>query len=264
MKLIKKIAAIVVAAAVSVAGLAVAASADTSFAKGTRTLNSGSPERIPYLVETKQQTDFKLPVKTSGTVTVKFIVDSVKGATYGTGTNSMRFELYKSDGSSFKVVSPNNWSEGGKYIPEDFLTDDGIRKSITFSEWYYNYAGSVSWNVSEGTYYLRVVKSSGSGSITLSAIYEQGKASSGSSSSSSSSSDELNTFQISMKKGSSITLSGLTADLKTISKKITWSTSKKSVATVSSSGKVTAKSKGTATITAKCGTKSIKIKIKVV
>ena len=46
-------------------------------------------------------------------------------------------------------------------------------------------------------------------------------------------------------------------------KKVTWSSSKKSVATVSSKGKVTAKKKGTATITAKVGSKKYKCKITV-
>ena len=42
---------------------------------------------------------------------------------------------------------------------------------------------------------------------------------------------------------------------------VMWTSSKTSVATVSSSGKVTAKAKGSATITAKCGTSTQKIKI---
>lgn len=45
--------------------------------------------------------------------------------------------------------------------------------------------------------------------------------------------------------------------------KITWSTSKKSVATVSKSGKVTTKKAGTATITAKTGSKSLKCEVTV-
>ena len=47
------------------------------------------------------------------------------------------------------------------------------------------------------------------------------------------------------------------------SKKITWSSSNKKVATVSSKGKVTAKKKGTATITAKVSGKSYKCKVTV-
>ncbi len=60
----------------------------------------------------------------------------------------------------------------------------------------------------------------------------------------------LNTKELHLLKGSSsrLTLSGT-------KKKVKWSTDKKSVATVSSKGKVTAKKKGTATITAKVGKK---------
>ena len=47
------------------------------------------------------------------------------------------------------------------------------------------------------------------------------------------------------------------------SQKVKWSTSKKSVATVNSKGKVTAKKSGTATITAKLGKKSYKYKVTV-
>ena len=54
-----------------------------------------------------------------------------------------------------------------------------------------------------------------------------------------------------------------TLKVKGTKKKAKWSSSKKSVATVSKKGKVTGKKKGTATITAKIGKKKYKCKIKV-
>lgn len=54
-----------------------------------------------------------------------------------------------------------------------------------------------------------------------------------------------------------------TLKVKGTKKKVKWSTSKKSIATVSSKGKVTAKKAGTTTITAKVGGKKYKCKIKV-
>ena len=54
-----------------------------------------------------------------------------------------------------------------------------------------------------------------------------------------------------------------TLKVKGTKKKAKWSSNKKSVATVSSSGKVTAKKKGSATITAKIGSKKYKCKVTV-
>lgn len=45
---------------------------------------------------------------------------------------------------------------------------------------------------------------------------------------------------------------------------VSWTSLKTAIATVSSTGKVTAKTKGSTTITAKCGTSKVRIKIKVV
>lgn len=65
---------------------------------------------------------------------------------------------------------------------------------------------------------------------------------------------------IRLKKGKTLQLSSI---LSGMSGKTTWKSSKKSVAKVTSKGKVTARKKGTATITAKCNGKTAKIKIKV-
>ncbi|MDO5293503.1 MAG: Ig-like domain-containing protein [bacterium] len=54
-----------------------------------------------------------------------------------------------------------------------------------------------------------------------------------------------------------------TLKIKNATKKVTWSSSNTKVASVNKSGKVTAKSKGKATITAKVGSKKLKCAIKV-
>ena len=73
-------------------------------------------------------------------------------------------------------------------------------------------------------------------------------------------SSKINGFIIPMKKGTSIILG---TEFISGSGSVTWSTSDKSIATVTSSGKISAKKKGTAIITAKCGSTTIKIKVKV-
>lgn len=66
-------------------------------------------------------------------------------------------------------------------------------------------------------------------------------------------------FGITLSKGSKFQLQAVNAD----AKNTTWTSSKKSVATVSSTGKITAKKAGTTTITCKCGDVIVKLKVTV-
>lgn len=69
---------------------------------------------------------------------------------------------------------------------------------------------------------------------------------------------KLSKTSISIQKGKTYTLK-----IKGTKKKVKWSTSKKSIATVTQKGKVTAKKTGNAVITAKIGKKKYKCKVKV-
>ncbi len=69
---------------------------------------------------------------------------------------------------------------------------------------------------------------------------------------------KLNKTSITLQKGKSYTLK-----LKGTKKKVKWTSSKKTIATVTKKGKVTAKKPGTAVITAKIGKKKYKCKVKV-
>ncbi len=132
------------------------------------------------------------------------------------------------------------------------------------SDWYYG----MEWNktfeklsvvftyeLNKGTYYLRAMRgrfdAKGSGEMTLTAKFpgeEKEEAA------------KITVLGITMKKGDTMQL---TADLTAKDGKVTWKSSKKSVATVSKDGVVTAVKKGTTTITAKCGKSSVKLKITV-
>lgn len=72
----------------------------------------------------------------------------------------------------------------------------------------------------------------------------------------------LNATSVSLAKGKSTTLKA-TPDPSYVTDKITWSSSNEKVATVSSKGKVTAKTLGTAKITAKIGSKKASCTVKV-
>jgi hypothetical protein len=72
----------------------------------------------------------------------------------------------------------------------------------------------------------------------------------------------LNKTKVTLKKGKSFQLKATLAPLTSV-QKVTYKTSNKKVATVSSKGKITAKAKGTATITVMSGKKSVKCKVTV-
>lgn len=114
------------------------------------------------------------------------------------------------------------------------------------------FKGAVSYSVKSGTYYIRFERNSysynGNGKLTFTATFPTNTTTA-----------KLNYITISMNRGDSLSLG---ADM-TGTGEVTWKSSKPSVASISSSGKVTAKAKGTTVISAKCGKTTKKIKIKV-
>ena len=74
---------------------------------------------------------------------------------------------------------------------------------------------------------------------------------------------KLSTTKFNLNKGKSKTIKATVTPSDATDKKVTWKSSNKKIATVSSSGKVTAKGKGTATITATAGGKKATCKVTV-
>ena len=72
----------------------------------------------------------------------------------------------------------------------------------------------------------------------------------------------LSSLRIKLYKGSTVDLEGVLSD-STVGNDVTWSSSDTSVANVSTGGRVTGKAKGTSTITAKYGNKSVSIVVRV-
>lgn len=113
---------------------------------------------------------------------------------------------------------------------------------------------NVTYQIGKGTYYIRVQHndwgsgSSGNRKISLTAKFPTVTATKA----------KITCLTLTVNKGSTVQLGALVSPS---GESVKWTSSKTSVATVSSSGKVTAKAKGSATITAKCGTSTQKIKI---
>lgn len=116
------------------------------------------------------------------------------------------------------------------------------------------YSGNFSVTLERGTYLLMVETSYSSYTVAYSIQTNVNEAGSVSGTSG------TIKIGIKLKRKKSIQLTSI---LSGMSGKTTWKSSKKSVAKVSSKGKVTARKKGTATITARCKGKTAKIKVRV-
>ncbi len=233
-KLLKKLAAIVTIAAVTLT-MAVAiptpASADSIY-DTAKAISSG--ESVSTILPAYYDTaDYKVTVSGSGTL--KFSIES--------HMRKLSMEVYDSNGNLLSTIA-NTTTSGD---------NSSIGKEMHNMYWNYTiekFKGTVSYSVKSGTYYIRFYRycnsDEGNGKITFTATYP-----------SSTSTTKVKYITINLPKGSTLSLGADT----TGSGAVTWKSSKSKVATVSSTGTVTAKAKGSAIITAKSGKSSKKIKI---
>ena len=233
-KLLKKLAAIVTMAAVTLT-MAVAiptpASADSIY-DTAKAISSG--ESVSTILPAYDDTaDYKVTVSGSGTL--KFSIES--------HMYKLSMEVYDSNGNLLSTIANTTTSGNNSSIGKEMHNmywNDTIEK----------FNGTVSYSVQSGTYYIRFYRYSysyeGNGKITFTATYP-----------SSTSTTKVKYITINLPKGSTLSLGADT----TGSGAVTWKSSKSKVATVSSTGTVTAKAKGSTIITAKSGKSSKKIKI---
>lgn len=236
MKIFRKLAAVLSAAVIAVsacASMAVTAGADSIYDTAKAVSSGKSVSTI--LPANGDTADYKVTVSGSGTL--KFSVES----------QMYELDLYVYDSDGNKISTIANTDTSGKSSNIGQTCNEMFWNSTTE-----RYKGTVSYSVKSGTYYIRFERycssysGNGNGKVTFTATYPT-----------SSSSAKINYLTLNLSKGDSITLG---ADM-TGSGSITWKSSKSSVASVSSSGKVTAKSRGSAVISAKVGKTTKKIKI---
>lgn len=233
-RLLKKLAAIVTMAAVTLT-MAVAiptpASADSIY-DTAKAISSGKSVStiLPACGDTA---DYKVTVSGSGTL--KFSIDS--------HMNKLSMEVYDSNGNLLSTIANTTTSGENSNIGYDI-------HCMYWNNTIEKFKGTVSYSVKSGTYYIRFYRDiysyQGNGKLTFTATYPSGT-----------STAKINYITINLPKGSTLSLGTDTTGSGTV----TWKSSKTSVATVSSTGKVTAKAKGSTIITAKSGSSSKKIKI---
>ena len=229
---IKKMTAVLLSVVMLVCCFAVTASAE-SIADTAKAHTSGKT----YSVSSKlyEKSDYKIVLNKAGDL--KLSVTSQM--------NSLYVTLYDKNGNKIKASDLKADSGKSSWNSIDNLVNCLWNNAIE------KYSGSFKYTLKKGTYYLRFYNNSlqGKGKFSFKATYPSSDAEETS---------EISCITIPMKVGEAMQLStdaGSTG--------VTWSSSKSSVAAVSSSGKVTAKKAGTTVITAKSGSTTAKIQIKV-
>ena len=221
---LKKLSAAALAAVSLVFAMAVPVSADSIF-DTAKNIDSG--KKATKTLDTGETMDYKITPTEKGTATVKVTAK----------TFMFYFYVYDEDGND--VVYEYNTTMGKK--------DSTSKKGFWWDSKGETFKGTFSFDVKANkTYYIRIERykwsSDGSGKFEASFKYPSEKT------------EENALMSLTLKKGDTVQLGANGDNAK-------WSTSQKSVATVSSSGLVKAVKKGKAVITLKCGSKTQTIEI---
>lgn len=254
MKITKKIMSVVLAAVMVIGALAMSVSA-ASIADRAKPGSSG--KKYSYTFEDGEDAlIYKLVLSKKGNIEIDFNYQLSKGV----------IQLFDSDGNSIK---PNKvemqsgkdgyWSDTYSYDENGKKVHSGYATTFTWNEAFEKSAGKITFqNKAKGTYYAKISYEygfKGKGKASWSFTYPSAKKDE------SSDSGKISYLTLEMEAGDTLRLGAVAepADAE-----IKWTSSKTNVATVSASGKVTAKKEGSTIITAKSGSSSVKIKINVV
>ncbi len=243
--MIKKILSVVLAAVMLCVALVVPASA-------------ASLEELSIQIKSdvKKSVDMNGDDWGSPSVYYKIVVseDGDLDITYSTNIRECAFMLYNEIGN---VIAPQYCEayigkvESGLFSPNFYSINAEYIKAfeVDWNSKVEKAEGLVRFTVKKGTYYLRIAAEEGNGKMTFTPKFP----------SDDTPATKSIQLKITMKVGETIRLGAIVSP--DGAEKVKWSTTKKSVASVSSKGKVTAKGEGTATIKAKSGSKVLKIKI---
>ena len=215
---------------------AVNASAEESIEKTAKSISSGKWVTKMMTVN-NDPIDYKIKVSEDGILKINYSFERSRTTLY----------VYDSNGNTVK--NSNVTTTAGK----KYETSDHLRLELEWANTLKKATGTVKYNVSKGTYYIRLKKYyTDDGKVSIKATFP---------SASSSSDIKITSFTLEMKKGDTLQLGTLlSADT---DDNVTWKSSKTSIAKVSATGKITAKAKGSAVITASIGSSTMKIQVNV-
>lgn len=237
MKKITKILSVIMAAVMLVAALCVSAGAE-SIEDTAKAIDSGKKVSFTPSADYK---DYKVTLSEKGTLKL----------TITTKAEDVRIKIIDSNGN-IVALSDKSISTGSAFYSYNGYT------VMQWNSTMEKFSGKLSYkSLAKGTYYIRIYNYNDAfydvkGKMSVSFKYPQKteeEAADGT----------ISCLSVSLKKGESLQFGAVIEGEGTVE----WSSTKKSVAAVSSDGKITAKSKGTATIEAKLGKSSVKIKVNV-
>lgn len=240
MKKITKILSVLLSAVMLMSALCVSASA-ASIEDTAKAIDSGKKVSFTPEVGTiwgAPSRDYKVVLSEKGTLRLTFNTRSEKTCVEVMDSNGNRIELSDSDVTT-------GWISSGKTT------------SIHWNKNVEKFSGKLYYkSLKKGTYYVRIYNANSfsdvNGKLSVSFKYPQATTE-----------DEetgtISALSVTLKKGETLQFGAVIEGEGTVE----WSSTKKSVAAVSSDGKITAKSKGSATIQAKLGSSSVKININV-
>lgn len=238
MKKITKILSVILAAVMLMTMLCVTSSA-ASIEDTAKAIDSGS--KVSFKPDANTKKDYKITLSEKGTLKLNIT----------SKTTTVFVQLLDSNGNQVDFDSENaNVTTGSCGA-----TFGGYAR-LEWNSSLEKFSGKISYkSLAKGTYYVRIWRDYGGstvGKTSVSFTYPQA-----------SSDDEetgtISSLSVTLKKGDTLQL-GTVIEGEGTPK---WTTSKKSVAAVDSSGKITAKSAGTATIKATLGKSTVKIQVKV-
>lgn len=253
MNILKKLSALICAAAVSVTASVTAFASYAPKGLGTELVSSGKlasgKEDTVLLTHEGSYTTYDIEVGKKGTLEIELnsrityleitVFDSKKRSLIISDLMNYYGECY----TSSSVMEAH-----GGYFPDSYPKNAILCVADGLNDGYH---GVLSFPVSKGKYTIAIKRymyegDAGNSNVTIRADYPKA-----------STSAKINYLTINLKKGDTLSLGASVSGSGTVK----WSSSKPTVAAVSSSGKVTAKKSGSAIITAKCGSSSQKIKI---
>ncbi len=226
----KRFAAALLSAVMLVCALSIPVSAESIF---DTAVSISSGKKYTKEVKKDQNVDYKISVSKSGTFVLK--VNSTFSYNFVT--------VLDSDGGRMEPDKVEVKSGRSGYFQDHYDWDSKTEM----------FAATLTFDVEKGTYYIRVgneFSEAKKGKVIVTATFPTNE-----------NAAKLTGIAVPLKKGETLQLSAATSA--STKETITWSSSNTAVATVSKSGKVTAKKKGTAVITAQLGSNKASIVIQV-